>query len=166
MNLKGKSTKGHELYVSRAREAKGEKGGHFISLGLACDRLPEADIDTAPMLVYKQYKDKNGADQTSFDAWYSDSQYESIMAAANTDGDRPVIKGDLMFRKGGGSALIVNTKSLTTPEKPFDYEAHQANLDSARKAKADARAKVEAQEAALAASDDQALDIDEADIPF
>lgn len=168
MKLKGKSTKGHELYVSRAREASGEKKGYFVSLGLACDRLPEDQIDTAPMLVYKQYKDRNGETQTSFDAWYSDSQYEAIMAAANTEGDKPVVKGDLMFRKGAGSSLILNTKTLSTPDTPFDFEAHQTNLAEARAAKAEARAKVEAKEAAVANGLDAAetFEFDESDIPF
>lgn len=133
---KGESYKGQEVYVASAFPQKGTMPngkpmtGYNVAFGIANDRREPERVITNPMLVYNQYKDHEGNDQVSFMQSYSKAQYEAIEAAGNKDGDALVVKADLIPSKKGG--FVVNTKTLQTPEKPFDAKAHRENTEQAR----------------------------------
>lgn len=140
-NIKGgaKDTK-YRLVISGAYPQKGknangvEMTGYNIAFRMANDRMTKADItagkaQTAPMLAYDSYTDKNGEKQTSFTRPYSKEQYESIMAAANTKGDKPVIEACVFPRNNG---LVVNTNTLSTPKYKYDKAKDAENTNKAR----------------------------------
>lgn len=140
-NIKGgsKDTK-YRLVVSGAYPQKGvnQNGvamtGYNIAFRMANDRLTKKDIEagkgqTAPMLAYDSYTDKNGEKQTSFTRPYSKEQYDAIMAAANTKGDKPVIEAAVFPRNNG---LVVNTNTLETPKVKYDKDKDIANTTAAR----------------------------------
>lgn len=147
---KGESYKGQEVYIASAFPQKGKMPngqpmtGYNVALGIANDRREPDKVITNPMLVYNKYKDAAGDDQVSFTQSYSKDQYEAMQAAANKDGDAAVLKADLIPSKKGG--FVINTKTLQTPEKPFDAKAHKENTEQARaerQAKRDAEVGVE-----------------------
>lgn len=168
MNIKGtnKDTK-HRLVVSAAFEQKGigKNGkpmtGYNIVFSAANDRLTKKDIEagkvqTAPMLAYNKYTDKNGKPATSFTMPYSKGQYDSIMKAANTKGDKPVIEA-AVFPKNGG--LVVNINTLETPKYKFDAEKHAANTELGRNLAAEKRAEKENQAQAEADKEAKGRDV-------
>lgn len=140
-NIKGtKKDDKHRLVMLAAFPQKGEHNGkpmtgYNISFAMAQDRVKAADIEagkgqTAPMLAYDSYTDKKtGEKKLSTTRPYSKEQYDKIMAAANTKGDKPVIEAAVFARDGG---LVVNTNTLETPKFKFDDAKHKANIDKSR----------------------------------
>lgn len=150
----------HRLVLTSAFPQKGDKlNGYNLSFAMAMDRMTKADIEagkgqTAPMLAYNKYTDKTtGEEKTSHTMAYSKQQYDAIMAAANTKGDKPVIEAQV-FPKNGG--LFVNTKNLATPKYKFNDEKHKANIELAREISAKAKDAKENQAEAEAQAQAQA----------
>lgn len=141
-NIKGMPKNAvHRMVITGAFPQQGtnkngvEMTGYNIAFRMANDRLTKADIEagkgqTAPMLAYDSYTDKNtGEKKNSFTRPYSKEQYEKIMAAANTKGDKPVIEAQVFPRNGG---LVVNTETLATPKFKYDAAKDKANTEALR----------------------------------
>lgn len=139
---KGQSMKAQRVHVTGVFDQKG-KGmtGKNVSFSIANDtREPGVDAFADPMLVYDTFKDpKTGESKPTYTASYSAEQWKLIEAAANKDGDAPVITADL-FPSKKGKGLVVNTASLQTPEQPFDSAKHKENTVAERELRAEARA--------------------------
>lgn len=137
---KGQSYKGQRVHVSSVFDQVGEgRTGKNVAFSISNDERSPEDVITNPMLSYGTYTDKEGQKKDTYTVGYSKTQWEAIQAAANKDGDALVLEADL-FPREKGKGLMVNTKTLKTPEKPFDSKAHKANLAAARDAKKVAKA--------------------------
>lgn len=137
---KGQSYKGQRVHVSSVFDQVGAgRSGKNVAFSISNDERGPEDVITNPMLSYGTYQDKEGKTKDTYTVGYSNAQWKEIEAAANKDGDAMVLEADLFPRKNG-PGLMVNTKTLKTPEKPFDAAAHKANLTAARDAKKAAKA--------------------------
>jgi len=137
---KGQSMKDRRLVVVGAFDQKGEgMTGKNVAFAIAADQETEAsNVITDPMLHYGTYKDDAGKEQSTYTVPYSKQEFERIEQAANKDGDKWVVQGNVFpseHRKG----LHVNTKSLTTPDVPFSNDKHKAMIDAGRAFKAEQR---------------------------
>lgn len=158
MNVRGnaKDTKYRIAIISAfPQKGVGKNGvpltGYNVTLRAANDTLTKKDIQagkgqTAPMLAYNKYE-KDGKEAVSNAVAYSKDQYDAMMAAANTKGDKPVIEASVFPKKG---ALVVNTKDMQTPKKAYDHAKDLANTEAVRDVKAKTQQKNEAQMAAEA----------------
>lgn len=137
---KGQSFKGQRVHVSSVFDQTGAgRTGKNVAFSISNDTREADDVITNPMLMYGTYQDKQGNTKDTYTVGYSAEQWNEIEAKANKDGDALVLEADLFPRKNG-PGLMVNTKTLKTPEQPFDAEAHKTNLEAARAAKKEARA--------------------------
>lgn len=172
-NIKGlgKDTK-HRLAIIGAFEQKGENKngvkmtGYNIAFRMCNDTLTKKDIEagkgqTAPMLAYDSYTDKSGEKKTSFTRPYSKDQYDAIMAAANTKGDKPVIEA-CVFPKDNG--LVVNTNSLSTPKKAYDEKKDKANTEKLRELAAEKRNERENQAEAEIQAENEGAEVSEPEL--
>lgn len=137
---KGMSYKGNRIALISAFDQKGEKQtGKNLQLVMANDLETDNNrVITDPSLVYKQYNDKDGKQQTWMKESYSKQQYDDIMAVANTDGTHPVFEADLM-PSANGKGFIVNTKTVKPVDQPFDNEKHKERTLEVRNERAAAR---------------------------
>lgn len=137
---KGQSYKGQRVEVVSVFDQVGAgRTGVNVAFGIANDTRAPEDVVTNPMLSYGTYKDKDGNTKDTYTVGYSRAQWDEVQAAANKDGDRLVVEADLFPRKNG-PGLMVNTKTLKTPEQPFDLAKHKENTETARAAKKSAKA--------------------------
>lgn len=143
-NRGGRTMKNERLYIANAfpQEGTGRNGvqmtGYNVQVGVANDLCKDLkQVITDPMLRYDNYTKPDGTKGKSMTIAVSKDQYEAIQAACNKDGDKPVFQADL-FPKGSG--LMVDTKTLKTPEAPFSKDAHDKNLTDARAMRAAERA--------------------------
>lgn len=139
----------HRLVMTGAFPQKGKNAngqeltGYNIAFKMAQDRVTKTAIEegkgqTAPMLAYNSYTDKTtGEKKTSFTVPYSKEQYDKIMAAANTKGDKPVIDAQVFAKNGG---LVVNTNTLSTPKYKYDAAKDKANTERIREIASEKRA--------------------------
>lgn len=143
------SKDGVRLYLAAAFPQKPPMEGYNLAIGVANDlgARKGQNIQSAPMLAYDRYTDKNGKPGTSYTRGYSKAQYEAIMAVANTKGDFPVFKANV-FPKSNG--MLVDTNSLAKTNKPFSKADHDKNTELAREAKAAERAQAQKQNEAEA----------------
>lgn len=149
---KGQSFKDQRVHISADFDQRAPMKGKNVVISISNDTREGDDIKTDPMLVYQRYKDKQGAEAVSYTASYSESQYNAMMAAANHDGDKPVLIADL-FPNKRGDGLVVNTNTLRTPDVPFDAEKHREVTEAAR---ADKKAAREAKNAEREAANEAA----------
>lgn len=145
---KGESFKGNRVHISSVFDQKGpgEKGKN-VAFSISNDLRDPEDVKSDPMLVYGQYTDKDGERKPSYTAQYSASQWDEIVAASNKDGDAMVVIADL-FPNSRGPGLVVNTKTLRTPDEPFNDEVHREKTLNAREAKKMARQEAQVQKEA------------------
>lgn len=134
--------------------------GYNIAFSMSNDEAEGSDVFTDPMLKYDTYIDADGDPQYTFTVPYSKSQYEELMETANLGEDgkgMPVVNADLMPNPSG-KGLLVNTKTMTTPENGFDPVAHKENTKSAREVKAQNREAANIAKAESSAEADSGLD--------
>ncbi len=167
---KAAEAKQARLVVTGVFKQKGENlTGYNVALKFANDLLTDKDIQagkgqSAPMLAYNKYIDKNGKEQTSYTVPYSENQVKEMMAVGKLSGNKKVktpeeltgavIEGDVFPDKG---YLKVNTKTLNKPAKAYNKENDtkntailRENAKAAREAKA---AQAQADETAIEAED-------------
>lgn len=129
---KGQSFKGQRVHVSAVFDQKGPgMTGKNVAFSISNDTRELDDVITNPMLVYDEYVDKDGNKKPTYTASYSAKQWEQIEKMANKEGDAMVVIADL-FPNSRGKGLMVNTKTLRTPDVPFDAEKHRENTLKAR----------------------------------
>lgn len=146
---KGQSFKGQRVHVSQVFDQKGPgMKGKNVAFSISNDTREPEDVITNPMLVYDKYKDKEGKERDTYTASYSADQWAAIEKAANKDGDAMVLTADL-FPNRRGKGLLINTKTLQTPDVPFNKEKHIENTLAAREAKKQARTQAKSTEQEL-----------------
>lgn len=140
----GTPMKKQRLYIASAFEVpktgakEGEKPSHYdVALSIAndlADPKKENAVMTDPMLAYNSYE-KDGQKRTSHTMRYAASQYEAMLAASNKEGDKDVFVADLFVAGKNNNkkrGLLVNTKTLETPQEKFDHAKHKENTQEAR----------------------------------
>lgn len=136
----GQSMKSQRIQVVAHFDQKGPNmTGKNVAFGIANDTREMNDgpngVITDPMLMYKQYTDKDGKKQNYYTEGYSEEQWNKVLETANMDGDKPVFIADVHPSKNG-KGLVVNTNSLQPTDVPFDHAKHKENTKERRAVKA------------------------------
>ena len=151
MNIRGTSANDfHRIAMVGYKEVPAKeagKEGFVLAAFRACndtlspEQIADGKGQTAPMLTYNKYKDKNtGEEKVSNWSRISKSQYDKIMEIANLAGDKPVFEAQV-FPKNGG--ILPNTNTLRKPDNPYNHEKDVKNTQACKDVAAAKRASKE-----------------------
>lgn len=128
----GQDISNQRVHVCATFDQQGDNAGKSVMMSVSNDIRDADDIILDPMLVYDIYTDdKTNEEKRKYTTNYTEDEWDKIEKASNKDGDAMVVNGDLV-ENPNGVGLVVDTDTLTTPDKAFDETEHRKNTIHAR----------------------------------